>query len=302
VSHSSSYLIHLIKQSGGQDAQQRSNNSLFLSLAMTFGRNVVSLLACSSALWLDGAHGFHLNGGTSKITAPTTPTSPATSSTTTLSRRGLLDTLAVSVTGGVLSSLIVATTTASPALASGGATAGRYTTIPIAKRRYYGRVQEAVHEFIDIGQDVVKADMAAAPIQLFFDPYGALIVAAKRQDIKGQCTKKDTTCKGKEIRDSRYNDMKASMYLLGNAFRINQQKPPERLPTVQAAQAFFKEMDQMEKEVKKKKPNDLVAVQHYAAALEILDRYLDLVELPPIDSGHYDKEFDTLVGSSARIT
>jgi hypothetical protein len=269
---------------------------------MTFGRNFVSVLACSSALWLNGAHGFHLNSGTNKITAPSPPAPPTPPATATVSRRGLFDTLAVSVTGGVLSSLMVATTTASPAWASGGATAGRYTTIPIAKRRYYGRVQEAVHEFLDIGQDVVKADMTAASVQLFFDPYGALIVAAKRQDIKGQCTKKDTTCKGKEIRDSRYNDMKASMYLLGNAFRINQQKPPDRLPTVQAAQAFFKEMDQMEKEVKKKKPNDQAAVQHYAAALEILDRYLDLVELPPIDSGHYDKEFDTLVGSSARIT
>ena len=34
---------------------------------------------------------------------------------------------------------------AGKAWASGGATAGKYTTIPIAKRRYYGRVQEAVH-------------------------------------------------------------------------------------------------------------------------------------------------------------
>ena len=36
--------------------------------------------------------------------------------------------------------------------------------------------------------------------------------------------------------------MKASMYLLGNAFRINQQKAPDNLPTVKAAKAFFKEM------------------------------------------------------------
>ena len=35
-----------------------------------------------------------------------------------------------------------------PAWASGGATAGKYTTIPIAKRRYYGRVQQGVHEFV----------------------------------------------------------------------------------------------------------------------------------------------------------
>lgn len=34
------------------------------------------------------------------------------------------------------------------ALASGGATAGKYTTIPIAKRRYFGRVQEGVHDFV----------------------------------------------------------------------------------------------------------------------------------------------------------
>ena len=54
--------------------------------------------------------------------------------------------------------------------------------------------------------------------------------------------------------------------------------------------------------VKKPKTKDLAAVQHYAAALEILDTYLDLVELPPTDSGHYDQEFDTLVGASSRIT
>lgn len=42
--------------------------------------------------------------------------------------------------------LVPAFITPDLANASGGATAGKYTTIPIAKRRYYGRVQEAVHE------------------------------------------------------------------------------------------------------------------------------------------------------------
>jgi hypothetical protein len=93
------------------------------------------------------------------------------------------------------------------------------------------------------------------------------------------------------------------MYLLGNAFRFDQQKPPDRLPTVRAAKAFFLEMNEMQKLVTKKpKKNDVEAVAHYAAALDILDRYLDLVELPPTDSGHYDKDFDTLVGEMARIT
>lgn len=190
------------------------------------------------------------------------------------------------------------------ALASGGATAGKYTTIPIAKRRYYGRVQQAVHEYLLMGPAVVAGDMNDAGIQTFFDINGVVVVAAKRKDINGSCTKKDRDCKGREIRDSRWNDMKASMYLLGNAFRINQQKAPDNLPTVKAAKAFFKEMDAMEKCVVTKKPKkfDKEAIGHYAAGLEILDTYLDLVELPPIDSGHYDQEFDTLVGESARIT
>lgn len=63
-------------------------------------------------------------------------------------------------------------------------------------------------------------------------------------------------------------------------------------------------MDEIEKRVRVKKPkvNDVETQQLYVAAFEILDKYLDLVELPPIDSGHYDKEFDTLVGETARIT
>lgn len=72
---------------------------------------------------------------------------------------------------------------------------------------------------------------SAPVIQTFFDPNGIVVVPAKRKDVNGQCTKKGNDCKGKEIRDSRYNDMKASMYLLGNAFRTDQQKPPDRLRT-----------------------------------------------------------------------
>lgn len=192
---------------------------------------------------------------------------------------------------------------ASPAFASGGATAGKYTTIPIAKRRYYGRVQEAVHEFLEMGPAVVKGDMTAPIIQTFFDPQGVVVVEAKRKDVNGQCTKKGNDCRGVEVRDSRWNDMKASMYLLGNAFRINQTKAPDNLPTVQAAKAFFKQIDQMEKRVTKNpKTSDQTSQQYYLAGLDILDKYLDLVELPPIESGHYEQEFSTLVGEAARIT
>jgi hypothetical protein len=184
------------------------------------------------------------------------------------------------------------------------------STIPIAKRRYYGRVQEGVHEFL-LMQSSLLTDgrLTDAAVQSFFDPQGALIVAAKRQDVNGQCTKKDGQCQGKEIRDSRYNDMKASMYLLGNAFRTDQQKFPDRLPTVKAAKAFFVEMDGLEKLVRSNANKKTVstqdvnaAQQRYRQASLLLDEYLDLVELPPTQGGYYDQEFDTLVGETARIT
>lgn len=176
-----------------------------------------------------------------------------------------------------------------------------FSTIPIAKRRYYGRVQAGIHDFLLLGPDVVKADMSSAAIKSFFDPTSLVVVAARSQSINGQCTKKDGNCRGAEVRDSPYNDLKTSMYLLGNAFRINQQKPPDALPSVRAAKAFFKEMDAMEKRVKKGKAGDKEAVGNYAAALDILDVYLDLVELPPPDSGWYEQEFSRSVGESARI-
>lgn len=187
--------------------------------------------------------------------------------------------------------------------ASGGATAGKYTTIPIAKRRYYGRVQEAVHEFLLMAPDVVKGDMSSSTVQKFFDVTATVIIPAQDFYINGQCTKKGNICKGAEIRDSRYNDMKTSMYLLGNAFRYDQSKPPDKLPTVRAAKAFFKEIDNMEKLVVKNPKKDVNKAQaSFVKSLDILDTYLDLVELPPTDSGHYDQEFDTLVGKYSRIT
>mmetsp|Transcript_15735 Transcript_15735/g.36144 ORF Transcript_15735/g.36144 Transcript_15735/m.36144 type:complete len:248 (-) Transcript_15735:260-1003(-) len=218
---------------------------------------------------------------------------------TVLQRRDFLQSIVAATGAGA----VVIGSVSAPAWASGGATAGKYTTIPIAKRRYYGRVQQGVHDFLLMGPDIVKGDTTAEAVQHFFDPQGVVVVPAKRRDISGQCTKKDGDCAGKEVRDSRYNDMKTSMYLLGNAFRINQVKPPDLLPTVIAARAFFKEMDAMEKLVRKDpKLQDRASQKRYLAALDILDEYLDLVELPPTESGHYDQEFDTLVGETPRIT
>ena len=48
------------------------------------------------------------------------------------------------------------------AVASGGATAGKYTTIPIAKRRYFGRVKQGVYEFTLVGAAIKKVRGACA--------------------------------------------------------------------------------------------------------------------------------------------
>ena len=68
--------------------------------------------------------------------------------------------------------------------ASGGATAGKYTTIPIAKRRYYGRVQQGVHDFLAMMPELAKADTTGEKCQFFFDTKGVVIVEARRQDSK----------------------------------------------------------------------------------------------------------------------
>ena len=63
-------------------------------------------------------------------------------------RRALLE-------GAVAAALLC--TAPEAALASGGATAGKYTTIPIAKRRYYGRVKQGVFEYLAVGDAVGSA-------------------------------------------------------------------------------------------------------------------------------------------------
>ncbi|KAL7577646.1 hypothetical protein ACA910_015162 [Epithemia clementina (nom. ined.)] len=253
------------------------------------------LIFLTFALLLFQARAYNLNKPST-----TSPFRAEKSGASAASRRDALAQMQAVVMMGTSATALIAGP--QQAQASGGATAGRYTTIPIAKRRYYGRVQQGVHEFLLMAPAMVDQDMTSYPIQHFFDPEGTVIVEAKRKDVNGQCTKKDGDCKGKEIRDSRWNDMKASMYLLANAFRTDQQKPPDRLPTVKAARAFFKEVDVMQKNISKKKKKDPETAAIYVAALDLLDSYLDLVELPPLDSGHYDKDFDTLVGETARLT
>ena len=93
------------------------------------------------------------------------------------SRREVFKTVAA-LSGGALASTVFP----APSFASGGATAGKYTTIPIAKRRYYGRVQQGVHDFLAMMPELANADTTGAKCQFFFDTSGVVIVEARRQD------------------------------------------------------------------------------------------------------------------------
>ena len=95
--------------------------------------------------------------------AQTNDNNDDTSSTT--SRRRHFLTTAVTTGSAILLPTLLST---NAAYASGGATAGKYTTIPIAKRRYYGRVQEAVHEFLLMGPAVIKDDLSDPVVQVSF--------------------------------------------------------------------------------------------------------------------------------------
>lgn len=94
-------------------------------------------------------------------------------------RRHAFKTTAAAFSVGVFAGLFP-----SSSFASGGATAGKYTTIPIAKRRYYGRVQQGVHDFLAMMPELAKADTTGEKCQFFFDINGVIIVAKKRQDSK----------------------------------------------------------------------------------------------------------------------
>ena len=74
-------------------------------------------------------------------------------------------------------------------------------------------------------------------------------------------------------------------------------------PLVKASKNILRQMNLFERRVvKNPKTNDADAATIYADALDLLDIYLDLVELPPTESGNYDKEFSTLLGQTSRIT
>ena len=172
------------------------------------------------------------------------------------------------------------------ASASGGATAGKYTTIPIAKRRYFGRVKQGVYEYLQVGEAIKQGDLKAARIDEFFAD--TIQVSQARQ--KRQCIGDDKSCFSKEKFSSRWEDMKLSMFLLGNAFRMDSGKPPEKVKQVKEAKAFIAQVDKLQKA--RKEGNRKAAALSYAASIEALEAFLNDVDLPPTFAPEYKAAAD----------
>lgn len=177
-------------------------------------------------------------------------------------------------------------------MASGGATAGKYTTIPIAKRRYFGRVKQGVFEFLAMEKPIFKGDLKNEDITLFFSD---TIVTAKKRE-KSNCLSPGTAaCTVAESSTSRWEDMKLASYLLGNAFRMDSGKPPEKVKQVKEAKVFFAEVEKVRKA--SAAGNNKAAAVSYASAKEALEIFLNDVELPPTSYPDYKQAADVSVPS-----
>lgn len=146
--------------------------------------------------------------------------------------------LFVTTTAAFFSAASVST----PALASGGATAGGAYLLR-AKARYSDRVKKG----------------AAAYLAL--DPS----LGGKNPFFQGD-------------KDSQAEDFLAAGMLLANAFRTNSTTAPDSLPTVKKYKVFLKEYEAFLKLSKKKGGAD-AAAECYARSTELLKVYLSSVQL-----------------------
>lgn len=119
-----------------------------------------------------------------------------------------------------------------------------------AKQRYNARVTEGIKSFLSLSSSLESGTLDGA--KEFF----------LTEEVGG------------------WKDSSAAGYLLANAFRRSSSTPPDNLPSVKKWKAFAKEIENLQKTLKKK---DVKAVKSaYAKAEDLLDPYLEGVELPPV--------------------
>jgi len=192
-------------------------------------------------------------------------------------RRGLIAGLA-----GVMA------TASEPALASGGSTAGKYSTIPSAKKRFYGRVRQGIYQYLKMEKPILDGDLENQAIK---DLYGkSIITQVGGKQIKNCNPSFGGECVTREKRTSRWNDFKTASDLLASAFRYSADDVNDYLPQVKLIRAYAKKVDKMKEAVK---DGNVGLVQELYAKTKLdLDRYLPMVELEPLASEDYTHQWD----------
>jgi hypothetical protein len=127
---------------------------------------------------------------------------------------------------------------------SGGATAGGAYLLS-AKQRYNQRVTAGVKAFVQLSPDNQEA------LNAYFST----------DEVGG------------------WNDISTAGYLLANAFRRSSTTPPDSLPSVKKWKAFASQIDNLKNSLKKKDSKAIAS--SYDKAINLLDAYLEVVELPP---------------------
>lgn len=230
------------------------------------------LAAAGAALFLACCRGQ----GQAWVPQPAQRDPPAAS--TGLERRAALGTAAAGFWGVLVPSEAVQ--------ASGGSTAGKYSTIPSAKRRFYGRVRQGIYQFLQLETPVTSGNFDDPAIEAFF---AKTIVKEKGGEAIPVCMFSD--CKTKEKRTSRWNDFKIASDLLASAFRYDASDVNDYLPQVKLIRAYHKKVEKMQKAIQE--GDKAKAAQLFKNAKLDLSRYTPMVELAPISSEDYTHEWDT---------
>eukprot|EP00929_Paragymnodinium_shiwhaense_P016935 TRINITY_DN1256_c0_g1_i1.p1 TRINITY_DN1256_c0_g1~~TRINITY_DN1256_c0_g1_i1.p1 ORF type:complete len:269 (+),score=86.49 TRINITY_DN1256_c0_g1_i1:160-966(+) len=175
-----------------------------------------------------------------------------------------------------------------PAEATGGSTAGKFSTIPAAKRRFYGRVKQGFFEFLKMEEPIMAGRLQDPLVTVFFEK---TIIKQKAGRITGCQIDLGTNCDIKERKTSRWNDLKVASDLLGSAFRYSASDVNDYLPQVRLIRKTAKKIDKMKEAIDA--GNAKEAKELYQLAKNNFSKYAPMVDLPTLDAEDYTHSWDT---------
>lgn len=143
--------------------------------------------------------------------------------------------------------------------ASGGATAGKTTSIPRAKTRYYGRMAQVLSEYNGLGKAIKSEDKDT-------------IKSAKKKFFADK-------------EDAPASEMKTAGYLLAVAFKLDSKIPPDKIAAVKAWKAMMKDLAKLESGMGGGKASE--ASKAYAASTVTMEAFLAEVDLPGLSDERY---------------